>query len=223
MVQGPSQQPCEGGTRCPCSPASVFCSPRSCCRSSILVFGLGAAALLRAAHEEFASNSSWRVALEPKFAQQDAAAILRGSQNARAGEYCASNRSRRSENAARAFRSLPRRPSRRRVPLPDQPGKIAALTPAAFGPAGAGKPESPVGEPRCKARHPSPRPRRRAAGIAAAEQRLPPAKKPSSPNEDRTVGAGRRDRRDEHRHPGRPARCHRDDTTGEGRQRQARP
>src|SRR5690242_1153778 len=31
---------------------------------SILVFGLGAAALLRAAHEEFASNSSWRAAPE---------------------------------------------------------------------------------------------------------------------------------------------------------------
>ena len=31
---------------------------------SILVFGLGAAALLRAAHEEFASYSSWRAATE---------------------------------------------------------------------------------------------------------------------------------------------------------------
>ena len=28
---------------------------------SIVVFGLGAAALLRAAHEDFASNPSWRV------------------------------------------------------------------------------------------------------------------------------------------------------------------
>src|SRR5262249_35527040 len=38
---------------------------------SILVFGLGAAALLRAAHEEFASNSSWRAAPEqPIIAQQ---------------------------------------------------------------------------------------------------------------------------------------------------------
>jgi len=32
---------------------------------SVLIFGLGAAALLRAAHEEFASNSSWRAAPEP--------------------------------------------------------------------------------------------------------------------------------------------------------------
>lgn len=32
---------------------------------SILVFGLGAAALLRAAHEEFASLPSWRLAQQP--------------------------------------------------------------------------------------------------------------------------------------------------------------
>jgi hypothetical protein len=49
---------------------------------SLLVFGLGAAALLRAAHEEFASNPSWRTAPEVKFAQlaeatQPALAMLR--------------------------------------------------------------------------------------------------------------------------------------------------
>jgi hypothetical protein len=37
---------------------------------SILVFGLGAAALLRAAHEEFASTPSWHAAPETNFAQQ---------------------------------------------------------------------------------------------------------------------------------------------------------
>ncbi len=36
---------------------------------SLLVFGLGAAALLRAAHEEFATNPSWRAAPEVMFAQ----------------------------------------------------------------------------------------------------------------------------------------------------------
>src|SRR5256885_637125 len=36
---------------------------------SVLVFGLGAAALLRAAHEEFASNPSWRAAPETPFTQ----------------------------------------------------------------------------------------------------------------------------------------------------------
>jgi hypothetical protein len=37
---------------------------------SILVFGLGAAALLRAAHEEVANKPSWRAAPETVFAQQ---------------------------------------------------------------------------------------------------------------------------------------------------------
>jgi hypothetical protein len=36
---------------------------------SVLVFGLGAAALLRAAHEEFATNPSWRAAPETLFTQ----------------------------------------------------------------------------------------------------------------------------------------------------------
>ena len=40
---------------------------------SVLVFGLGAAALLRTAHEDFASNPSWRTPPEPRFAQQDEA------------------------------------------------------------------------------------------------------------------------------------------------------
>ena len=38
---------------------------------SVLVFGLGAAALLRAAHEEFASIPSRRAPPEPVFAQQN--------------------------------------------------------------------------------------------------------------------------------------------------------
>jgi hypothetical protein len=42
---------------------------------SLLVFGLGAAALLRSAHEEFASNPSWRAAPEVKFAQQTEATM----------------------------------------------------------------------------------------------------------------------------------------------------
>jgi hypothetical protein len=41
---------------------------------SILVFGLGAAALLRAAHEEFASTPSWHAAPEAIFAQPNEAA-----------------------------------------------------------------------------------------------------------------------------------------------------
>ena len=37
---------------------------------SILIFGLGAAALLRAAHEEFASNPTWRAPPETVFAHE---------------------------------------------------------------------------------------------------------------------------------------------------------
>ena len=37
---------------------------------SLLVFGLGAAALLRAAHEQFASNPAWHAAPEATFTQQ---------------------------------------------------------------------------------------------------------------------------------------------------------
>src|SRR2546423_5726635 len=40
---------------------------------SILVFGLGAAALLRTAHEEFARNPFWHAAPETSFAQQSEA------------------------------------------------------------------------------------------------------------------------------------------------------
>ena len=42
---------------------------------SVLVFGLGAAALLRAAHEEFASLPSRRAPPEPVFAQQNDAPL----------------------------------------------------------------------------------------------------------------------------------------------------
>jgi hypothetical protein len=42
---------------------------------SLLIFGLGAAALLRAAHESFASNSSWRGEPEVTFAQRNDAVV----------------------------------------------------------------------------------------------------------------------------------------------------
>jgi hypothetical protein len=44
---------------------------------SILVFGLGAAALLRAAHEEFASNPSWRAAPRGDFRAASRSATTR--------------------------------------------------------------------------------------------------------------------------------------------------
>jgi hypothetical protein len=69
LAQGPSQKPCEGGTRLSMLPGFRFLFAAIVLSMSVLVFGLGAAALLRAAHEEVASNPSWRAAPETKFAQ----------------------------------------------------------------------------------------------------------------------------------------------------------
>ena len=66
-AQGPSQTSSEGGIRCPCCPASVFCSPRPSCRCRYWSSG---SALLRAAHEQFATNPSWHAAPEATFVQQ---------------------------------------------------------------------------------------------------------------------------------------------------------
>lgn len=62
--------PCEGGIFPSMLPGFRFLFAAIVLSISILVFGLGAAALLRAAHEEFAGNPSWHAAPEPMFAQQ---------------------------------------------------------------------------------------------------------------------------------------------------------
>ena len=69
-VQVPSHFASEGGIRPAMLPGFRFLFAAILLSMSILVFGLGAAALLRAAHEEFASNPSWRGAPETMFAQQ---------------------------------------------------------------------------------------------------------------------------------------------------------
>jgi hypothetical protein len=105
---------------------------------SILVFGLGAAALLRAAHEEFASNPSWRGAPETIFAQQAEAtrpvlAILRVDTPVldKAAEKAP-------ENATPAAA-----PS-----TPDDPERIAALKSENSPPPETTKPQTPVAESR---------------------------------------------------------------------------
>jgi hypothetical protein len=60
---------CEGGTAFSMLPGFRFLFAAIVLTTSILVFGLGAAALLRAAHEEFASLPSWHPGGEPAFAQ----------------------------------------------------------------------------------------------------------------------------------------------------------
>src|SRR5207245_7815070 len=61
---------CPGGIHLPMLPGFRFLLAAIILAMSILILGLGAAALLRAAHEEFASNPTWRAPPETVFAQQ---------------------------------------------------------------------------------------------------------------------------------------------------------
>jgi hypothetical protein len=70
MLKGLRSHESEGGIRLFMLPGFRFLFAAIVLTMSILVFGLGAAALLRAAHEEFASNPSWRAAPEAMLAQQ---------------------------------------------------------------------------------------------------------------------------------------------------------
>ena len=110
---------------------------------SILVFGLGATALLRAAHEQFASNPSWHAAPEATFAQQAEAprdasreasrpvlAILRVEPPAT--EQKASDGTRAIDPSA--------------IPPPVEPDGNAALAQDAAAPSAAAKPDMPAAE-----------------------------------------------------------------------------
>lgn len=146
---------------------------------SILVFGLGAAALLRAAHDEFASNSSLRVAPEPKFAHRDEVpgepsrqletptlAVLRVEPEPEQAEIA--------ESLPEA--TAPAEPAAS-APAQDEPGNIAALAPATSDPPEPGKSQNPVEESSVQSEAPpapAPDPALE-AGIAAAEQFLSPA------------------------------------------------
>ncbi|MDP3689888.1 hypothetical protein [Bradyrhizobium sp.] len=146
---------------------------------SVLVFGLGAAALLRAAHEEFASTPAWRVAPEPKFArQQDTTpevpvlALLRvepePAQPAAADNVPAV--------------AAPAEPPAIAA-TPDQPGEVAALEPQDKTPPEAMQPDiavadTPVPNEAPVADTPAPA---EEARIATAEPALPPANEAIAP------------------------------------------
>jgi hypothetical protein len=110
---------------------------------SVLVFGLGAAALLRAAHEQFASIPSWRVTPEPVFAQQSeppmpTLALLRFeppvAENA-------------PDNAAAVASPETEAPAAPAVDaMPAEPEKLAALKPEEALPAEPVKPEIPAAD-----------------------------------------------------------------------------
>ena len=108
---------------------------------SILVFGLGAAALLRAAHEEFASTPSWHAAPEPVFAQQSEAtrpvlAMLRFEPPP--AEQKASD-----DVAARAAPDAAPAEQAAIDPAPAEPEKVAALTVGRITAAGDGQIRNP--------------------------------------------------------------------------------
>jgi hypothetical protein len=114
--------------------------------TSVLVFGLGAAALLRAAHEQFASNPSWRAAPEPKFAQQNEREIRREPMSPvlamlRVEPESAPQKTPDGVAAATAPAEPPAI-----APAPDQPEKIAALKPEDSTSPEAAQPEITVPE-----------------------------------------------------------------------------
>jgi hypothetical protein len=138
---------------------------------SILVFGLGAAALLRSAHEEFASRPSWRAAPETMFAQQNEAtrpvlAMLRLEPSAeqKAPEPVAAV-------------DAPAEPAAIAT-MPAEPERIAALKPEVSPPAEAATPEIAVQESPAQNTGIAVADTPAAAGetrIAATEQTIPPA------------------------------------------------
>jgi hypothetical protein len=111
---------------------------------SILVFGLGATALLRAAHEEFASNPAWHPGPETTFAQQGEAirpvlALLRVD---------AAVVEKSSDDAPVAAAATPR-PAAEQAAIPRapaEPEKVAALKPEDSSQPEPAKPEIPVVE-----------------------------------------------------------------------------
>jgi hypothetical protein len=107
---------------------------------SILVFGLGAAALLRAAHEEFASTPRWHATPETIFAQQGEAtkpvlAMLRVEPPAAEPKAA--------DNVPAA--AAPAQPAAIAA-TPAEPEKIAALKPEDSPQPEAAKPEIPLPE-----------------------------------------------------------------------------
>src|SRR6267378_907337 len=139
---------------------------------SILICGLGAAALLRVAHEDFASNPSWHAAHETTFAQQGEAtgpvlAMLRVD----------TPTVEKSSDEVSAAAEVPEQAAV--VPTPTKPEKVAALNPADSPWSEPAKPEIPVAESPARseaapalAYAPAPADETK---IAAIEQALPPA------------------------------------------------
>jgi len=128
---------------------------------SILIFGLGAAALLRAAHEEFASNPSWHATPETIFAQQTEAPRREAPRPEAARPEAARPDGTRPVLAVLRMdapvgakspdippAALPLAAAEQAAPLstPAEPERIAALKPEDSSPPEPAKPEIPVSE-----------------------------------------------------------------------------
>jgi hypothetical protein len=116
---------------------------------SILVFGFGAAALLRTAHEEFANTPSWQPAPETRFAQSPGAAqpatqpvlaMLRVDDLPK--ETANANQPASNDTVTTGAVD---QPAVTAEPAP-QPDKIAALQPVDSAPSEAVKPKAPTSE-----------------------------------------------------------------------------
>jgi hypothetical protein len=180
-LKGLREIPHEGGIRLSMLPGFRFLLAAIVFSMSILVFGLGAAALLRAAHEQFASNPSWRGAPETMFAQRGETsppvlAMLRVEPAPVAQKP---------DNVPAA--SLPAEPAAVVAALPEQAAvsasaeseQITALTPKDSSPPETAKPETPAAEnpapgEAAPAQADAPAPAEQAR-IAATEQSLPAA------------------------------------------------
>jgi hypothetical protein len=138
---------------------------------SVLVFGLGAAALLRAAHEEFASIPSWHAPPEPVFAQPgDTTRPVLAMMRVDAPGV---------EKPSVAGKPLDNTPAEGPSP-PAEPEKIAALKMEEPSPPEIAKPELPAAEPAPPGAETPVQAETAAASaeetkVAATEQATPPA------------------------------------------------
>lgn len=158
---------------------------------SVLVFGLGAAALLRAAHEEFASTPAWRVAPEPKFARQNEPA--KDIPREEPMPVLAMLRVEPEPLQPTATDSIPAASAPAEpaaiAPMPDQPEKIAALVPQDKTPPEAAKPDIAAPEMSVQSEAPAvdtPVPAEETR-IATVEQVLPPASEAVAPAPQQSI------------------------------------
>jgi hypothetical protein len=160
---------------------------------SILIFGLGAAALLRAAHEQFVSNPSWHAPPETMFAQQSEAtppvlAMLHVEPAAVEPEKAPDNVPAGLAPTEQVTSVAPPPETAPTIAAPE-PEKAAALAPEQAAPAEVAKPEVPVTQgsassewTAAKADMPaSPDAPSPEAKIGATEQALPPPANETAP------------------------------------------